>query len=63
MREKLKDKGMPGFIRQSPKDPSLSELWAGPFANRSEARNAEKSLRGLLKGPRKIHKMKGTVPK
>jgi hypothetical protein len=63
MQEKMKKRGVFGFIQPAPKHPGLSELWAGPFSDLGKARAAEKSLQDLLKGPRKIHKIKGTIPK
>jgi type IV secretory pathway VirB10-like protein len=63
MMDKLKNRGIPSFIQQSPKAPNLSEVWAGPFSDLGKAKAAEKSLRAMLKGPRKIHKIIGTVPK
>jgi hypothetical protein len=63
MQEKMKKRGVFGFIQPAPKNPGLSELWAGPFSDLGKARAAEKSLQDLLKGPRKIHKIKGTIPK
>jgi hypothetical protein len=63
MQEKMKKRGVFGFIQPAPKHPGLSELWAGPFSDLGKARAAEKSIRDLLKGPRKIHKIKGTIPK
>jgi cell division septation protein DedD len=63
MQEEMKKRGVFGFIQPAPKNPGLSELWAGPFSDLGKARAAEKSLRDLLKGPRKIHKIKGTIPK
>jgi hypothetical protein len=63
MQEKMKKRGVFGFIQPAPKNPGLSELWAGPFSDLGKARAAEKSLQDLLKGPRKIHKIQGTIPK
>jgi cell division septation protein DedD len=63
MQEKMKKRGVFGFIQPAPNKPGLHELWAGPFSDLDKARAAEKSLRDLLKGPRKIHQIKGTVPK
>jgi hypothetical protein len=63
MQEKMKKRGVFGFIQPAPKHPGLSELWAGPFSDLGKARAAEKSLQDLLKGPRKIHKIQGTIPK
>jgi uncharacterized iron-regulated membrane protein len=63
MQEKMKKRGVFGFIQPAPKHPGLSELWAGPFSDLGKAKAAEKSIRDLLKGPRKIHKIKGTIPK
>jgi cell division septation protein DedD len=63
MMDKLKNRGIPSFIQQAPHAPNLSELWAGPFSDLGQARAAEKSLRALLKGPSKIRRIKGTVPK
>jgi cell division septation protein DedD len=59
MQEKMKKRGVLGFIQPPIKNPGLSELWAGPFSDLGEARSAEKSLRDLLKVPRKIHKIEG----
>lgn len=63
MQEEMKKRGVFGFIQPAPKHPGLSELWAGPFSDLGKAKAAEKSIRDLLKGPRKIHKIKGTMPK
>jgi hypothetical protein len=63
MQEKMKKRGVFGFIQPAPKYPGLFELWAGPFSDLGQARAAEKSIQDLLKGPRKIHKIKGTIPK
>jgi hypothetical protein len=59
MKEEMKKRGVLGFIQPPIKNPGLSELWAGPFSDLGEARIAEKSLRDLLKVPRKIHKIEG----
>jgi hypothetical protein len=63
MQEKMKERGVFGFIQPAPHKPGLYELWAGPFSDLGKAKDAEKSIRDLLKGPRKIHKIKGTIPK
>jgi hypothetical protein len=63
MQEEMKKRGVFGFIQPAPKHPGLFELWAGPFSDLGKAKAAEKSLQDLLKGPRKIHKIKGTIPK
>jgi cell division septation protein DedD len=59
MQEKMKKRGVLGFIQPPIENSGLSELWAGPFSDLGEARTAEKSLRDLLKVPRKIHKIEG----
>jgi cell division septation protein DedD len=63
MQEKMKKGGVFGFIQPALTHPDLFELWAGPFSDLGEARTAERSLRDLLKVPRKIHKIDGTIPK
>jgi hypothetical protein len=63
VQEKIKKRGVSGFIQPAPEKPGFSELWAGPFSDLSEAKTAEKSLRDLLKVPRKIHKIYGKSTK
>jgi len=53
----------PAFIQRDPKNPSLFQVWLGPFSSQKEAREAEKSLQAILKKPLKIEPLENPVPK
>jgi len=63
MLERLKKKGIPGFIRRDARQRRPYEVWAGPFLDPGEAEAAEKSLRAMLKRGLKIEKIPIPVPK
>ena len=63
MLAKLKKQGKPVFIQRDPTNLNLYQVWLGPFSSRSEAEDAAKSLKGLLKKPLKIEAIENPVPK
>jgi cell division septation protein DedD len=63
MLARLKKQGKPAFIQRDPKDINRYQVWLGPFSSQDEAREAEKSLRAILKKPLKIEPIENPVPK
>jgi cell division septation protein DedD len=63
MLARLKEQGKPAFIQRDPNDLNLYQVWLGPFSSRSEAQDAEKSLRGAFKKPLTIEPIENPVPK
>ena len=63
MLARLKKLGKPAFIQRDPKDINRYQVWLGPFSSQDEAREAEKSLQGILKKPLKIEPIENPVPK
>ena len=63
MLARLKKQGKPVFIQRDPRDINRYQVWLGPFSSLDEAREAEKSLRALLKKPLKIEPIENPVPK
>jgi cell division protein FtsN len=63
MLARLKKLGKPAFIQRDPKDINRYQVWLGPFSSQDEAREAEKSLRAILKKPLKIEPIENPVPK
>jgi cell division septation protein DedD len=61
--EKLQKQGKPAFIQRDPRDTNRFQVWVGPFSSLSEAQEAEKSLRAILKKPLKIEAIENPVPK
>jgi len=60
---RLKKEGKPAFIQRDPRDINLYQVWLGPFSSQSEAEDAAKSLRAVLKKPLKIEPIENPVPK
>ena len=60
---RLKKLGKPAFIQRDPMNLNRYQVWLGPFSSQSEAREAEKSLRAILKKPLKIEPIENPVPK
>lgn len=63
MLARLKKQGKPAFIQRDPRDLNLYQVWLGPFPSQSEAEDAAKSLRAVLKKPFKIEAIENPVPK
>jgi cell division septation protein DedD len=63
MLARLKKEGNPAFIQRAPRDLNLYQVWLGPFSSQSEAEDAAKSLRAVLKKPLKIEQIENPVPK
>lgn len=60
---KLKKEGQPAFVQRDPRDIKRFQVWLGPFGSRSEAEEAAKSLKTVLKKPLKIEAIESPVPK
>ncbi len=60
---RLKKEGKPAFIQRDPRDINRYQVWLGPFSSQSEAEDAAKSLRAVLKKPLKIEAIENPVPK
>ena len=63
MLARLKKAGKPAFIQRDPRDINRYQVWLGPFSSQSEAEDAAKSLRAVLKKPLKIEPIENPVPK
>jgi DedD protein len=63
MLARLKQEGKPAFIQRDPRNLDLYQVWLGPVSSQSEAEDAAKSLKGLLKKPLKIEPIENPVPK
>jgi cell division protein FtsN len=63
MLARLKKLGKPAFIQRDPRNLNRYQVWLGPFSSQNEAREAEKSLRAILKKPLKIEPIENPVPK
>ena len=63
MLARLKKRGKPAFIQRDPRDINRYQVWLGPFSSQDEAREAEKSLKTILKKPLKIEPIENPVPK
>jgi cell division protein FtsN len=63
MLARLKKQGKPAFIQRGPRDINRYQVWLGPLSSLDEAREAEKSLRTVLKKPLKIEPIENPVPK
>jgi cell division septation protein DedD len=60
---RLKKQGKPAFIQRDPRNLNRYQVWVGPFSSQTEAQEAEKSLRAILKTPLKIEAIENPVPK
>jgi cell division protein FtsN len=63
MLARLKKQGKPAFVQRDPRDINRYQVWLGPFSSQSEAGDAAKYLRGVLKKPLKIEPIENPVPK
>ena len=63
MLARLKKAGKPAFIQRDPRDINRYQVWLGPFPSQSEAEDAAKSLRAVLKKSVKIETIENPVPK
>ncbi len=63
MLARLKKAGKPAFIQRDPRNINRYQVWLGPFPSQSEAEDAAKSLRAVLKKPLKIEAIENPVPK
>lgn len=60
---RLKKEEKPAFIQRDPRNLSRYQVWLGPFSSQSEAEDAAKSLKAVLKKPLKIEPIENPVPK
>jgi cell division septation protein DedD len=63
MLARLKKAEKPAFIQRDPRDIKRYQVWLGPFPSQSDAEDAAKSLRAVLKKPVKIEQIENPVPK
>jgi len=63
MLAKLKKEGKPAFIQRDPRNVNRYQVWLGPFSSQSEAEDAAKSLKAVIKKPLKIEPIENPVPK
>ena len=55
--------GQPTFYQRDPRILNRYQVWPGPFSSKSEAEDAAKSLKAVLKKPLKIEAIENPVPK
>ena len=63
MLARLKKEGKPAFSQRDPRNLNRYQVWLGPFSSQSEAEEAAKSLKAVLKKPLKIEAIENPVPK
>jgi len=63
MLARLQKEGKPAFIQRDPRNVNRYQVWVGPFSSQSEAEEAAKSLKVVLKKPLKIEAIENPVPK
>jgi cell division protein FtsN len=63
MLARLKQEGKPAFSQRDPRNSNRYQVWLGPFSSQSEAEEAAKSLKAVLKKPLKIEAIENPVPK
>ena len=63
MLARLKQEGKPAVIQRDPRNLDRYQVWLGPFSSHSEAEDAAKSLRAVLKKSLKIEPIENPVPK
>jgi cell division septation protein DedD len=60
---KVKKEGQPAFVQRDPRNIKRFQVWLGPFGSQSEAEEAAKTLKNILKKPAKIEAIENPVPK